>query len=154
MSSYNNHGYPPNKNSGYKNGGGEVNNFQDFDSKWITDGLNNEAVIWIEKCAKNLTKDKKLTTSQFRNIFGEIRSIQQIPETNKQKKKNRIVLLKPKIAYAQKKGSGFPEEFKKTLDRALELVINASDEKFNTNFNNFVDFVEALLAYHKAHDKK
>ncbi len=142
-----------------------VPNYPNFKGTWITKGLDNEAVGWIEDFAKRLVeydpsnntrRQEYLSTSQFRNIFGEIRSIQQIPEKDNQKKKNRIILLKPKIAYAQKKTktTGFPKDFKDKLDEALELVINASDEKFNTNFNNFVDFVEALLAYHKAHDKK
>ena len=144
-------------NNNRNNNDRAVANYPNFKETWITKGLDNEAVGWIEDFAKKLTSNdgNNLSTSQFRNIFGEIRSIQQIPEKDNQKKKNRIILLKPKIAYAQKKTkTGFPKDFKDKLDKALELVINASDEKFNTNFNNFVDFVEALLAYHKAHGGK
>lgn len=123
----------------------------DFDSTKVL-------VSSAEQFGKFLTsKDNNLSTSQIRALFGEVRQIQGQWETdntaNRQKAVRRLYLLKPKMAYRAKKerGKGV-EELVEVLDTALDFVLNEENqEKQDENFKRFVEFFEAILAYHKAY---
>ncbi|MDI9358636.1 MAG: type III-A CRISPR-associated protein Csm2 [Phycisphaerales bacterium] len=129
---------------------------QGFKPSWITVGLDQEGVTWINEFAKELV-EKELTTSQFRNIFGEVRMIQS--KEDRKQRVQRVSLLVPKIAYAwarsksNKRDGSFPDDFKVKLDESLKLVLSAQGDQFDKTFNNFVDFLEAVLAYHKAYSE-
>lgn len=97
---------------------------------------------------------QKLTTSQIRNFFTEVRSIQNRWDLNQEAEYRQVVLLKPKLAYAAQRARevGKKTEAVKTLADVLTLCIDqipqaAPDKK--DRFNRFVDFFEAILAYHK-----
>ncbi len=97
---------------------------------------------------------QKLTTSQIRNFFTEVRSIQNRWDLNPEAEYRQVVLLKPKLAYAAQRARevGKKTEAVKTLADVLALCIDqipqtAADKK--DRFNRFVDFFEAILAYHK-----
>ncbi|MGQ9492664.1 MAG: type III-A CRISPR-associated protein Csm2 [Anaerolineae bacterium] len=93
----------------------------------------------------------QLTSSQIRNIFGTVRKIEitwgwrATPE-QQSKATRQLLLLKPKLAYQAKRerGKGVEE-----LARVLTLAIDAVQGN-RERFQNFVDFFEAILAYHTA----
>lgn len=86
-------------------------------------------------------KDRGLTTSQIRNVFGLVKRME-INGFDAQE----FILLKPKLAYAAARANtDGTHAFAEVLTRAIEAV--DEDEK---KFARFVDFFEAILAYHKA----
>lgn len=100
-------------------------------------------------------KNANLTTSQIRALFGEVRQIQaqlSIGEQERARALRKLILLKPKMAYRarRERGRGV-EELTSVLDPAIDLVVGGSDQEIQEqNFQRFVDFFEAILAYHKA----
>jgi len=107
-------------------------------------------------------KDIGLTTSQIRALFGEVRQIQAqwsqlgaAPDAARARQKlvRRLILLKPKMAYRAKKERGKAvEQLVSILNPALDIVINEQDPaRQDEYFDHFVEFFEAILAYHKAH---
>ena len=93
-----------------------------------------------EKYGKQLSNN--LTTSQIRNIYGAVKRIQMRGELDTHK----LLMLKPKLAYAAKRHGGGVNTLKDILTQAIDLV--GDDSK---KFSRFVDFFEAILAYHKAY---
>lgn len=102
--------------------------------------------------------ERQLTTSQIRNIFGEVRRIQMNwpPDSAKEEAKadeafRSVVLLQPKLAYQAKRERGRGvEELQMVLDPCIDEIRKAPKEKRQLYFSRFVDFFEAILAYHKA----
>lgn len=106
-----------------------------------------------DKLGEELAKNK-LSTSQIRSIFGEVRQIQaQWHMDSKQQKQiawRRLVLLKPKMAYRAKKSGKVVQDLVAILDPAVDEVLRDPDrEQQSAHFQRFVDFFEAILAYHK-----
>jgi CRISPR-associated protein Csm2 len=128
-------------------------NLDEFNQEWIKNAIDEKAVLFAEKFGEYLCdiQDNRLgrmamTTSQIRNVFGEVKRIQAKGYSSE---KSSFLLLRPKIAYAEarvkaKSGKSRIEDFRKVMDKAHLAV---TDEK---SFQNFVDFMEATLAYHKA----
>ena len=85
---------------------------------------------------------EKLSTSQIRNIYGAVKKMQMKGGLDPHK----LLMLKPKLAYAAKRHGKGVNMLKEILTRAIDMV---GDDP--TNFNRFVDFFEAVLAYHKAY---
>ena len=123
----------------------------DFKKEWITAGITDACITFTEKFGRHL-KDGNFTTSQIRNVFGEIKRIQM---SGFKEHKTDFLLLRPKMAYAAKRATDKDKyatgagDFEKVLKSAHEAVASGTldDEK---RFENFCDFVEAVLAYHKA----
>lgn len=86
-----------------------------------------------EKLAKNLK------TAQIRKVYSAVKKIQMSAEFNR----NELIMLKPKLAYAAARNRAVGD-----LRDALTQAINHVDDA--DTFKNFVDFFEAILAYHKA----
>jgi CRISPR-associated protein Csm2 len=89
---------------------------------------------------------RQLTTAQIRNVFGTVRQIEMSwgPRASESERKHaarQLLLLKPKLAY-QAKGV---QDLADVLIPAIDLV--GEDRE---RFQNFVDFFEAILAYHTA----
>ena len=82
---------------------------------------------------------RSLKTSQIRKVYGAVKKIQMSEEFNR----NELIMLKPKLAYAAARKPEV-EGLKDTLTKAINEV---DDDK---KFKNFVDFFEAILAYHRA----
>lgn len=122
----------------------------------ITDPNGAETLVKeADKLGKELAKNR-LTTNQIRALFGEVRQIEtqwQMGNAQRQKAERRLILLKPKMAYRAKRERGRGvKELAAALDPAIDLVIKTKDEKEkHENFQRFVEFFEAILAYHKAH---
>ncbi len=120
--------------------------------KIITDANATELLV---TSANDLGKQlsKSLTTSQIRAIFGEMRQIQALwgIEGQRSRALRRLILLKPKMAYRARKDRPV-QDLVAVLDPALDAVVKERDSiKQDENFKRFVDFFEAILAYHKAH---
>lgn len=98
---------------------------------------------------------RQLTTSQIRNIFGEVRRIemnwQKDSGEEASKAYRQAALLEPKLAYQarRERGRGV-EELESVLRPCLEEIRNAPETKRREYFGRFVDFFEAILAYHRA----
>lgn len=115
-------------------------------------------VKWADKLGTELTA-RNLTTSQIRALFGEVRQIQaqwNISKSNRPKALRRLILLKPKMAYrARKERSKAVQDLVDVLEPALGIIIQEKDidvqEKY---FGRFVEFFEAILAYHIANGGK
>ncbi len=122
----------------------------------ITDPNGAETLVKeADKLGKDLARNR-LSTNQIRALFGEVRQIEaqwQMGDSQRQKAERRLILLKPKMAYRAKRERGRAvKELVDVLDPAIDLVIAEKDErKKYEHFQRFVDFFEAILAYHKAH---
>ena len=125
----------------------ERNWTKEFNSEWITKGIDKIGIKFTDEFGKYL-KNNQLTTSQIRNIFGEVKRIQM---SGIGKNKTAFLLLKPKLAYAvARDGKRGLEQLKKVLDKAFDAV-DLDNDKLEDIYQNFVDFFEAILAYHKSH---
>jgi len=124
---------------------------------WIQSGLNTEAIKFAEEFGKSLART--LSTSQIRNVFGEVRRIQQKGMTNSFD--SEVLLLKPKLSYARARATGrtgadAARDLESVLSNAIDAIFqNAAnaEQKFQ-RFENFANFFEAILAYHKAYGGK
>ena len=121
----------------------------------ISDGDIEKLVHWAEKIGKELAGD--LTTSQIRNFFGDVRRIESTVEEARRKMTTakefrlpdeayrQLMLLKPKLAYQSRRIAGWG------VRKLSEVLIPAIDHvgRDAGHFKNFVNFFEAILAYHK-----
>jgi CRISPR-associated protein Csm2 len=98
-------------------------------------------------------KDKKMTTSQIRALFGEVRQIEAEwdMENKRDEAYRRLILLRPKMAYRarRERGDAVPL-LVDILDKAVVEVTKGKVEERDLRFRHFVEFFEAILAYHKA----
>lgn len=132
-------------------------------SAWITQ-MTGETIAFTLALGAFLAKSEKdgkyfrdaLTTSQLRNFFGEMRRIH-MKVRNQQNLSGDLLrdflMLSPKLAYAEarvlkdKRGSKI-KEFVKATDNLIKAVDKAENKK--QAFENFVNIIEAIVAYHKA----
>lgn len=117
-----------------------------YDSGWIANGADEKLVKYAEEAGKFMAKNG-LTNSKIRSIYGEIKRIQ-MGEFDKEK--SSFFLLKPKVAYAlgrDDKNEGL-SLFKLIFDKC------SADVKDQKTYINFCNFIEAILAYHKANGGK
>lgn len=121
----------------------------EFNSDWIKKGFDNKTLDFCDEFGKYLADG--MTTSQIRNYFGEVKRIQM---SGIQKEKNAFYMLKPKLAYLSKRADKDQTlKFKKIMDKAHEAVLS-DENNFEQAFKNYVDFLEAILAFHKSHGGK
>jgi len=95
-------------------------------------------------------KDTDLKAAQIRGIFSHVRQLEMNwplnevdPQFSKQALRD-LTLLKPKLAYQVQRV--------KAVQPLAELIGRCIDQVGDSrvNFQRFVDFFEAILAYHKA----
>lgn len=137
-------------------------------SAWITQ-MTGETIAFTRELGAFLAKFEKkrdqpnrdaLTTSQLRNFFGEMRRIH-MKVRNQQNLSGDLLrdflMLSPKLAYAEarvlkdKRGSKI-KEFVEATDTLIKAVDKAENKK--QAFENFVNIIEAIVAYHKANGGK
>lgn len=117
----------------------------------IDKGIKSSDIDNIKAWGKYFAEDdggKKVTTSQLRKFFGEIKRIQADFENCKMD----LILLDPKIAYAvgrakkeARQGSLLKiEEFYRQISPLISII--DEDQK---KFKHFVQLCEAIVAYHK-----
>jgi CRISPR-associated protein Csm2 len=95
-----------------------------------------------ERLGKEL-KQNRLTTSQIRNVFGEVKRLQMRPFDRQAARQ--LLLLKPRLAYQAGRHGGAVRDLARVLSKAVDRV--GEDPQ---RFANFVEFFEAILAYHRA----
>lgn len=117
-----------------------------YNDSWIKNEVDASFPDFAEKIGKYMAENG-LTNSKIRSIYGEIKRIQM---GQFEKEKASFYLLRPKVAYAlgrDSKNKGL-QLFKLVFDKYSSAV---SDQK---TFHNFCNFLEAILAYHRAHGGK
>jgi CRISPR-associated protein Csm2 len=128
-----------------------------FEPKWISEKIKMDCIDFTEKFGDFLAKNG-LTTSQIRNVYGEVKRIELTSDIDFKKnefiggfaQETAFLLLKPKIAYAVKrKGGNAMDEFKKVMDAAHKATQTENGTDAGS-FKRFCEFFEAILAYHKA----
>jgi CRISPR-associated protein Csm2 len=84
----------------------------------------------------------ELKSAQIRKIYGTVKSLEMQFQNEGSINQDQIILLRPKLAYAANK---------KSEVRPLQQVLDACIRKVETkeDFTRFVDFFEAILAYHR-----
>lgn len=124
---------------------------------WVDGGITKEAVEFAELFGRDLARMREaLTTAQIRNVFGEVRRIQMNNQKALRKpelfNEARILLLRPKLAYAAKRANKKgATELADVLSEGLKAVAAGnSRDAIIKRFDNFANFFEAVLAYHKA----
>jgi CRISPR-associated protein Csm2 len=118
---------------------------KEFQSYWITDKIDSAFIDYAEKVGKEL-KTQNLSSSQIRNIYGEMKRIQL---GDFEKLKTSFLLLKPKLAYnVGRNNTNGLKLFQKIFDEGYKQV---SDQK---TFGNFCSVIEAIIAYHRANGGK
>jgi CRISPR-associated protein Csm2 len=104
----------------------------------------------------------KLTTSQIRNVYGPVRQIESTWPTGGSEEDRRqagkafreVVLLKPKLSYLAAREPKLAV-LETHLSAAIDAIGEATDEQErHIRFQRFVDFFEAILAYHKSTETK
>lgn len=119
---------------------------------WVEKELSNEGVIFSEFFGR-YAKNEGLTTVQIRSIYGEVKRLQMRAEKIADILPN-LRMLKPKLAYAAARAN---KEGTKELKNLLSLMLDSltvngiSEEELKKRFENFANFFEAILAYHKAY---
>jgi CRISPR-associated protein Csm2 len=115
--------------------------------------------LFTTKAEAEAKKLERFTSSQFRNYFSEIRSLEGRLEAELEKTKGDtalswdrtkpfVYMLKSKLAYAQREQVQIPQAFVEFLGRAIDATKDFQD------FGAFVKYVEAVLAYFYAFEKK
>lgn len=111
-------------------------------------GIKTADIDNLKDLGTNLSKTDRdggaaMSTSQIRKFFGEIKRIQ----ADFDKNKGEIILLDPKIAYAVGRADR-NSKIKDFYAKLSPLIREINEDKMK--FNNFVNVVEAIVAYHKA----
>lgn len=124
-----------------------------FNPDWIIKGADESMIEFAKEAGKYMapqdSRDKeRLSKSQIRNVFGEIKRIQ-LKGYDTPEGKSAFMLLKPKVAYAEgrNKTKGL-SLFKKIFDAGWKSV------EGRMSYNNFCALLESVLAYHKAYGGK
>ena len=119
---------------------------KDFQTAWIEKGADEALPDYAEFMGKAMA-DNNLTSSKIRSIYGEIKRIQMGEFA---KEKSSFYLLRPKVAYAvgREKANVGLQLFKLLFDKSAKCV---KDKDTSLHFANFM---EAVLAYHRAYVKK
>jgi CRISPR type III-A-associated protein Csm2 len=126
----------------------------------IQNKVTDVTVQFAERFGKYLAVDdldsEPLTTSQLRKFFGEVKRQQMMKEFNE----TEFTMLKPKLAYAvgraklngRRNKAQKIEDFYTVITDAIDKVLKSPDR--SKAFKNFITAFEAVVAYHKAAEKK
>ena len=109
--------------------------------KIIVEGDTKELVEQAKNLGAHLV-NRNLTTSQIRNVFSAVKRMEMKGFNQKE-----LLLLKPKLAYASSRpgAKDGTKDLKDILTKAINYVGNSKER-----FENFCNFFEAILAYHRA----
>lgn len=111
----------------------------------------------VDKAQKVAEGSTEVSTSQIRNVFGPVRRIAlEWPETlqgeedrkRAERAYRQVVLLRPKLKYLESRDRNL-SKLAGVLDACILKIQEGQDlaEK-RVRFGRFVDFFEAILAYH------
>ena len=91
---------------------------------------------------------KELNTTQLRSFFHQVKDLQRRFEKDNSFDRAKIALMMPTLAYAVGR-SLVPVEFYDLM----KFCFGAEKCKTKADFENSVQFLEAILAYHKFYEK-
>lgn len=116
----------------------------------VTD-LGNLSALDIDSIARYQAQafaKNKIETNQIRNVYGAINQIKNKMRVTKDLNMviNKIILLKPKLAYAAGRKSEV-KILKDLFTDAIDATINSKDKK--KALENFFVLSEAIVCYHK-----
>lgn len=148
-------GYRPQQGGGYQ-GGNANRGASSYDmgahkeniKRWITTEITSDAIAFANSLGEYIATNG-LTTSQIRIFFGEMKKIQMNGFVNE---RTNFLMLMPKLAYAVKRHD--KEGLKKLYEmfgEVYEHVKDVKDEEGEKRFDNAMQLMEAVLAYHKYH---
>jgi CRISPR type III-A-associated protein Csm2 len=106
-----------------------------------------------KKVAEFICDEKPLTTSQIRKFFGVIKKIQ---AEGYDKNKIKLAMLEPQLAYAVGKDKKYDSTKRENINQTKivylyeEISKALRTVKSAEHFQNFVNLLEAIVAYHKA----
>lgn len=105
------------------------------------DLLDTKAYYLGSRFARGDGRSKRVTSSQLRNFFNDVRSLEaKISSGNFEVYRPHIKMLKAKVAYARDRGK-VSKDFESLISKCVDLI---EDEK---DFNAFVLFFEAIVGY-------
>ncbi|MEO0266294.1 MAG: type III-A CRISPR-associated protein Csm2 [candidate division WOR-3 bacterium] len=109
----------------------------------------NELISKIDRFTSDINKD--VATSQIRKFYERVRKLEQEvrqAETRDSAEiRRRLILLKPLLAYAVGRN--------KKISCLAEVIFDAIDRtKDEEDFKSFVEFFQAIVAYHRFHGGK
>lgn len=114
--------------------------------------IGGDAKLLVEKADIFAKEIKKVSASQIRNAFGTMKKLQMWGWGNP-KVPAQLLLMKPRLAYmAGRQSRRIEKEALKALKEVLSHSIDCVQGE--ETFENFCNFFEAILAYHKAHGGK
>ena len=114
-----------------------------------TDGKTNveKLLELLEKYGNYLANRVRLNTNQIRKFFDTVKKIeiefQKPGEISETQVRQRVLRLKPSLAYAVARQQRKLKPFADVIYQAIEMV------KTKKDFIYFVEFVESIIAYHK-----
>lgn len=127
--------------------------FKEVQTLMNADESGKALVEFARLTAQTLVKHS-LTRAQIRGIFTEVRQIEALWPTRKAEAARRLNMLKPKLAY-QAARSETVKHLRDVLSEAIDEVIKEPAGKARDDrFERFVNFFEAILAYHRAEGGK
>ena len=128
--------------------------------KLIITSETSEAIQTLIEVAESIGQHlaKSVTTSQIRNIFGTVRTIEQDVKTLEDDQQlpiqvqRDLQMLRPKLAYQYGRVQGREDDPQKAAMGALTGILSEAIALVGSDvrrFRNFMDFFEAILAYHR-----
>jgi len=139
---------------------------EDQIKKWIENGIDHEAIQFCNEFGKEIAVGK-FTTSQIRIFYGEMRRIELAINNNdqndndkndndkvlKDKEKTAFLMLKPRLAYAEKRNNTVGmQQFRSFFNIAYKYIFNKNSDIPLIYFKNFMYLMEGILAYHKFYE--
>jgi len=135
------------------------------DVKKIVATDNAELLVKQAELIGQQAAEARLTTNQIRNVYGPVRQIELTwPVLNERstaqdrelagKSYRDVVLLKPKLGYLAARDPKLAT-LEKLFGAAIDEISAVTDERERrARFKRFVEFFEAILAYHKKYGGK
>ncbi len=126
-------------------------------SKEIFENGNAKTMVVLSQAMGRYLKEKGVTSSQIRNIFGYVKridmGIDSKSDTLDKSSLKKLYLLSPKLAYVIGRSNryvgGALSILKELFDKSIEKVGNSKDK-----FKTFMDLFESILSYHKFYGGK
>mgnify|MGYP000285276639 CR=1 FL=1 len=116
-------------------------------NQWVDSGPTTKLIAQVEDFGRGL-KHNKLSTSQIRQVFTRLKSIEAKGITEHQ---TEFLMLKPFISYAASRFNARGlQDLKQAMDIGIDKVMAQGNTSLQTRFANFCSLFEAILAYHKA----
>jgi len=92
---------------------------------------------------------KDLKPTQLRKLFDKIKANErELKDKGWSAVEADFYLIRPKLAYAKARKL-VPDKFFKLMDLSMKKVDRGDDEEKKENYGRFVQFLEAIVAYHK-----